>query len=143
MKKQRDMWCDTKVIGKLERTIQGTNAAPSSVVEVKVMGLSNNSHLIEQSERKMMLLFGNLQHQLTVAPCLSVSFFFVYERTYATPTRGENKYVCIASPQKIEYMWGEMPCLPLEHCHLNISGIWFSLQVHMTFRNSYCILVSV
>jgi hypothetical protein len=86
---------------KLERARNGTNAALSSVLHVKVMGLSNNSHLIKHSDRNVMPLFGKLQyqltvalllqHQLTVAPCLSVYFLFVHERAYATLTKREKE----------------------------------------------------
>jgi hypothetical protein len=67
------------VLAKLERARQGTNAALSSVLHVTVMGLSNNSHLVNHSD---MLLFGNLQYQLSVAPCLSIYFLFVHKRAY-------------------------------------------------------------
>lgn len=108
---------------KLERARNGT------ILHVKVMGLSNNSHLIKHSDRNMMPLFGKLeyqlavalllQHQLTVAPCLSVYFLFVHKRTYATPTRSEkarkNRYALL-DLRKTEYVGHEMPSLPLNHC---------------------------
>jgi hypothetical protein len=71
--------CGVIVLAKLERARQGTNAALSSVLHVRVMGLSNNSHLINHLD---MLLFGYLQYQLSVAPCLSVFFLFVHKMAY-------------------------------------------------------------
>jgi hypothetical protein len=76
--------CGVIVSAKLERARQGTNAALSSVLHVTVMGLSNNSHLVNHSD---MLLFGNLQYQLSVAPCLSF-FSLCAQMGIYTPTRG-------------------------------------------------------